>query len=254
MDLLLVAILIGSGCGAGKASKVDTITVSAAASLTDALIEIGRDYERQHPGSKVRLNFGASGKLQRQVEEGAPVDLFVSASPKETTALVRMGRVQPNSVVELLGNALVLVAPQNSSLKRWEDLLSTKVRRIAMGNPDTVPSGRYGQQTLQKRSLWPKVEKKLVFAENVRQALAYAASGDADAAIVFASDASSEARVEVLAVAQSTDHERIVYPAALVGQPRPEAREFLNYLQGTSAQETFRRHGFLPLAGSRLAP
>jgi molybdate transport system substrate-binding protein len=227
----------------------DEILVSAASSLTDAMEEIGKAYTRGHSGTTVRFNFAASGALQQQIEHGAPVDLFISASSKEMDALAKASLIEAGTRRDVAGNRLVLIAPRGTKIKRWEDLRSPAVRRIAISNPDAVPSGRYGRQTLERRLLWKDVRSRLILGENVRQTLAYVASNDAEAGIVFATDARSESRqVKVVdATVSGRDHAPIVYPAAvLAAAPNaPTARRFAAFLSGPVVQEILRSHGFV---------
>ena len=237
-------------------ARADEILVSAAASLTDAMREIGRAFTRENPRTTVRFNFGASGALQQQVEQGAPVDVFASASAREMDALQRGRRLAAGTRVAFAGNRLVLIAPPASRLRGWDDLRNGRIRRIAMSNPDFVPSGRFARQTLVRRGLWTSVERRAVFGENVRQTLAYVANGDADAGVVFATDARIEPRrVRVVAAAvPGRDHGAIVYPAAvLAGAPNPRAaRRFVAFLSSAGARRVLLRYGFTaPAASSR---
>src|SRR5579871_157943 len=133
--------------------RADTILVSAAASLTNALQDIGKAFTAADPKTTVRFNFGSSGQLQQQIEQGAPVDVFASASPKEMDALQKSGHLETATRIDFAGNRLVLIVPPQSAVKRWEDLKSASVRHIALSNPASVPSGRYARQTLTKRGL-----------------------------------------------------------------------------------------------------
>ncbi|HZO88186.1 MAG TPA: molybdate ABC transporter substrate-binding protein [Chthonomonadaceae bacterium] len=231
-------------------SRADEILVSAAASLTDAFNEIGMAYTKANPKTTVRFNFGASGALQQQIMQGAPVDVFASASPKEMDALQQARRIEAATRADFAGNRLVLIAPVRSGIKRWEDLRLPAVRRVALSNPDSVPSGRYAQETLTKRGLWSVVQPKAILGENVRQTLTYVASGDVDAGIVFATDAQIEKqRVRVVQDAiPGRDHQPIVYPAAvIVGAPNgPAARRFVAFLHSRTAQAILARYGFTP--------
>lgn len=244
LALVCVAAAIAATAHAG------TILVSAAASLTDALTQIGRAYSASHPGQTVRFNFAASGSLQRQIEQGAPVDLFISAGPLEMDELQKEGRIVPSTRAILVRNRLVLIAPSGSSLRSWDDLKSARVRRVAMSNPDSVPSGRYALETLQRRGLWPIVHPKAVYGENVRQTLAYVAQRDVDAGIVFATDAAIDrARVRIVAYATAgEDLKPIVYPMAEVaGGPDPAgARAFEAFLESPPAQRILAQYGFEP--------
>lgn len=232
-------------------AHADQILVSAAASLTNALQDIGNAFTRADPQTAVRFNFGSSGQLQQQIEQGAPVDVFASASPKEMDALQKEGHILAGTRVDFAGNRLVLIAPRSSRLKGWNDLRRTGVQRVALSNPAFVPSGRYAQQTLTKRGLWSIVQPKAVFGNNVRQTLAYVANGDADAGVVFATDAAID-RQHVRVVAEAIpgkDHVPIVYPAAVVTDApnRTAARKFVRFLQGATAQGILARYGFIPV-------
>ena len=239
-------------------ARADEILVSAAASLTDAFNDIGRAYSAANPKTIVRFNFGASGALQQQILQGAPVDVFASASPKEMDALQRANRIEPATRADFAANRLVLIAPPNSRLKSWDDLRTAFVHRIALSNPDSVPSGRYAQDTLTKRGLWNVVQPKAVFGENVRQTLTYVTGGNVDAGIVFATDQRSEAkRVRVVDTAiPGKDHAPIVYPAAvIVGAPNAiAARKFADFLRAPTAQAVFARYGFLAVLPTPRPP
>lgn len=227
------------------------ILVSAAASLTEALTEAGKAFQQANPRMTVRFNFGASGALQQQIMQGAPVDVFASASPKEMDALQRAGRIQTVTRINFAGNRLTLIARAGCRLRTWEDLKRPEVRRIALSNPASVPSGRYAEETLTRRGLWKAVQPKAILGENVRQTLAYVENGDVDAGIVFATDARiAGSRVRVVQEANpGRDHEPIVYPAAMVtGCPQPVvARRFLAFLQGPAALKILSRFGFTPV-------
>jgi molybdate transport system substrate-binding protein len=231
-----------------RAQADQEIIVSAASSLTEAMNDIGREFSRANPGVTVRFNFAASGALQQQILQGAPVDVFASASGKEMDALETKGRILPGTRVDFASNRLVLIAPARGKLKTWDDLKTTAVSRIAISNPDSVPSGRYARETLTKRGLWPAVSSKLVMGENVRQTLSYVANGDADAGLVFATDARIEGRrVRVVATAApGRDHAIISYPAAVVkGTANPSAaRRFVQFLTGQTAKSMLLRRGF----------
>jgi molybdate transport system substrate-binding protein len=198
----------------------------------------------------VRFNFAASGPLGQQILAGAPVDVFASASPREMDALARAGRIEEATRADFAANRLVLIAAANSGVKGWADLRSPAVRRVALSNPDSVPSGRYALETLTRRGLWDGVRDKAVFGENVRQTLTYVAAGDAAAGLVFATDARAEPRrVRVVAAAlPGRDHAPIRYPAAVVrGAPNPRAaRRFVAFLGTPPARAILNRFGFLP--------
>jgi molybdate transport system substrate-binding protein len=227
------------------------LVVSAAASLTDAFGQIGAAFSRAENGAvTVRFNFAASGVLKQQILAGAPADVFASASPEEMNELQAANRIQTATRINFARNRLILIVPAGSRLPitDWKDLARPEVKRIALANPVSVPAGRYGRETLTNRGLWALLQPKLIFGENVRQTLTYAAGGNVDAGIVFATDAVIEAgRVRVAAKAvPGKDHRPIVYPAAVVtGAPEGEAaRRFLRFLKGRQSQTILRRFGF----------
>lgn len=241
-----------------EGARADEILVSAAASLTDAFTEIGAAFSKATPHTTVRFNFAASGALKQQIEQGAPVDVFASASPKEIDELQAKGRIETATRTDFAGNRLSLIAPLRSKIRQWNDLRLPAVRRVALSNPASVPSGRYAQETLTKRGLWRAVQPKAVFGENVRQTLTYVASGDVDAGIVFATDARVEAkRVRVVQEAISgKDHTPIVYPAAVVADApnAPKARLFVAFLKSRTALSILKRFGFAPSGTAAVKP
>ncbi len=231
-------------------AQADEILVSAAASLTEAFGEIGAAFSRTNPGTRVRFNYAASGALQQQIMQGAPVDVFASASPQEMDALQRANRLENATRADFAGNRLVLVAPRASRTKTMDALRSSLVRRVALSNPASVPSGRYARETLMRRNLWNAVQPKAVFGENVRQTLTYVMNGDVDAGFVFATDArAARGRVRTVTAAMGgKDHAPIRYPAAVVKNApnAPAARRFVAFLRSAPAQAILRRHGFAP--------
>ena len=223
------------------------LTVSAAASRTNAFRELGPVFEAQHRGSAVVFNFGASDALLAQIAKGAPVDLFASADQDAMDRADRQRLLLPGTRRDFVGNTLVMIVPADSPLRLVApaDLTSAAVKRIAIGNPASVPAGRYARASLTAAQLWPAVEAKAVLAQSVRQALDYVARGEADAGIVYATDAAVMAgKVRVVATLPAAAP--ITYPvAAVAGGPNPgAAREFLAFLQTPAAQAVLLRHGF----------
>lgn len=228
--------------------KQSGLLVSAAASLKEAFEEIGAAFA--HSGKLVpRFNFGASGTLARQIEAGASVDVFASASPTEVDDLGRKNRIVAGTRADFATNRLVLIYSLRSRLHGhgWED---APIARMALSNPDSVPSGRYARETLQHRGLWETVRKRALLGQNVRQTLTYVANGDADMGLVFATDAQIEAkRVRVVGTAVAgRDHAPIVYPGVVVAGTTHEAdaRAFVTFLTSQAAQAILRRRGFGP--------
>lgn len=247
---VVVPLLGALGACAGGAGGEVQLTVSAASSLGEALAVVARDYEALHPGVRLRLNTGSSGTLQRQIERGAPVDVFLSASPREMDALQAAGVILSRTRLDVAGNELVLVVPAAApeALGDFEDLARPAVRRVAIGAPAAVPAGRYALQVLEAVGVAGAVMPKAVQGQNVRQVLGYVELGEVDAGIVYRSDAHSTTRVRVVATAPAGSHEPIVYPAAVVaGTPHPEeAARFVDDLRAPRAAEVLRRFGFRP--------
>ena len=238
-----------TGARAATAAK-DEIIVSAAVSLKDALDEISGLYQRSDPGLTVRLNLGGSGTLLRQIEQGAPVDVFISASPEEMNALASKGLLLPGARRDLVMNRLVLIVPLGKSLvESFQDLEKPGVKHIAIGEPQTVPAGKYAQQVLTHFGIYDRLKPKFVYGKDVRQVLAYVETGNVDAGIVYATDALSSHRVNTVATAPDASHSPVVYPVALLdGSKNPAtAREFEMFLFGTSARAIFQKYGFVPV-------
>jgi len=231
----------------------EPLTVSAAISLTNALEAMSKPYAAAG-GGQVRFNFAGSNVLARQLVNGAPADLFISADEAQMDVAARAGAIDNHTRVELLGNRLAFITGTaergGSSIRRLEDLLRPEVRRIAVGDPSAVPAGVYARAYLERAGVWTRLASKVVPVANVRAALAVVENGSADAAIVYETDAALAATATTAFVVSGSDAPRIVYPAAVVSQSRhPEAaRRFLAFLRGSEASAIFRRFGFTPLA------
>lgn len=222
------------------------LTVSAAASLTDAFREIAERYQAEHANTRVLLNFGASGALLQQMAKGAPVDVFASADQQTMDRAQQLGLVRAQARHDFAGNALVLVVPADSTrtLSRLDDLLGAD--RVAIGNPDSVPVGRYSRQALQAAGLWQQVEARAVGTQNVRQSLDYVAMGEVDVAFVYRSDVGSmpdKVRVALEVPLQ----EAIRYPIAALAESgsADEAARFVDYVLSADGQAVLGRYGFL---------
>lgn len=248
--VLLFAVLVSA-----RLAGADTITVSAAISMKETLTEIGHDFEAD-TGNKTDLNFGASGTLVAQIEQGAPVDLFVSAGNKEVDALIGGGFADANSRTIVARNELVLIVPKDFAdpPAKLDDLLDDRFKHVAVGEPKVVPAGIYAMQVLKSAGLDTKLTSKLVFGENVRQVLSYVIRGEADAGLVYATDAQqAKDSVHVAFVTDPSSHEPIVYPAVIVKAGKHDlAGQFLDYLHGAKAKSVLVAHGFA-LPGSEAA-
>ncbi|WP_204518418.1 molybdate ABC transporter substrate-binding protein [Brevibacillus fulvus] len=224
------------------------LTISAAASLMDALNESKAVFEQKYPGMKLTYNFGGSGKLAQQITQGAPADLFLSASAKDMDRLQAKELLLADSRRDFARNELVLIAPQNSplSIDSFDQIDPAAVRHFAIGEPASVPAGTYAKQVLQNLKLWEEIQPKLVFSSDVRQVLAYVESGDADVGVIYSSDAVIGKGIKVLATAQSQWHEPIVYPGAvLAASAHPaEAQRFLAFIMSEEGKRILQKYGF----------
>ncbi|MCC3375626.1 molybdate ABC transporter substrate-binding protein [Cohnella sp. REN36] len=222
------------------------LVISAAVSLKDSLDEIAKSYTSEHSDVKLTFNYGASGALEQQIEQGAPADLFFSAGRKQMDALAKAKLVEaPN---DLLANRLSVVVPKDASSApaSLDDLKSDAWKKIAVGQPESVPAGQYAQTALQGAQLWDALQPKLVFGKDVRQVLTYVETGNADAGFVYRTDALTSEKVRVAFDVDSSAAGPIVYPAAVVSASthRDVAQDFLAYLSGDAAQDVFARYGF----------
>jgi molybdate transport system substrate-binding protein len=228
------------------------ITVSAAISLKDALDEISHLYSTEHPSAEVHFNLGGSGTLQRQIEQGAPVDIFISASLKEMDSLQSQGLLLPDTRKSLARNSVVLIIPaESTSISSFQDLTKAAVKTVAVGKPQTVPAGKYAQEVLTHFGIYDQLKQKLVLAKDVRQVLTYVETGNADAGIVYATDAKISKKVTVVATAPEDSHSPVVYPAAVIKNSKnaATAKAFLDFLASEKARTVFQKYGFIP-AGS----
>lgn len=249
--LVLLALAASAACrdrGADDGAK-EQVTISAASSLREVMADVEREFEAAHPGTGVRVNLGASGALRQQIEQGADVDVFVSAAEQPVDALEARGLLDPRTRRVLAGNELVLVIPAKgaSPVRGFADLGSPAVTRVALGAPASVPAGEYAAETLQALGLARAVAGKAVYAQSVRQVLAYVESGNVDAGVVYATDAAASRGVRVVAAAPPGTHRPVTYVMAVTpaGRDRPAAMEAAAYLAGPAGREAFRRHGFL---------
>lgn len=224
-----------------------TVTVFAAASLKTVLTEIAEDW-KSDTGSEVSLSFAASSALAKQVEQGAPADIFISADQKWMDHLDNAGLIQKESRINLLGNRLVLVGGKDAGdvdLKAGTDLAALLGDgRLALGLTASVPAGIYARQALVSLKMWDGVKDKLAESENVRMALALVSRGEAPYGIVYETDAKADKDVRQVAIFPEDSHDAIVYPAALTGAGRDAARQFLGYLGSEKATRTFEDAGF----------
>jgi molybdate transport system substrate-binding protein len=249
---LLAWVCIGFGASvASAADKTQTVLIFAAASLTDVLDDLGRAFtERTH--IQVRSSLAASSVLAKQIEAGAPADVFFSADLEWVDYLEQRKLLRPGSRHDVVTNRLVLIAPVDSKVSvkiaPGFDLMGALGNgKLATGDPDSVPVGKYAHAALEKLGVWDRVAARVVRAENVRSALAFVARGEAPLGIVYQTDALAEKRVRVVAVFPQESHPPITYPIALTTRAGPEAQQFENFVTSEAARQTFRKYGFQPV-------
>lgn len=246
---LAVTWLFGIGFAAAAPQSKTEIIVSAAISLKDALDEVTHLYGTANPNVSIKTNYGASGTLEIQIEQGAPVDVFVSAAPKQMDALDAKGLLLGGTRKDLLRNEIVLIVPADSSLQiaSFQDLTHADVKHVALGEPTTVPAGQYAKEVLTNLGIYDAVNSKAVLAKDVRQVLTYVETGNADAGIVYTTDALSSSKVKVVARAPEKSHSPVIYPVAAIKSSKnpAAAREFTNFLSRPQARAVFQKYGFI---------
>lgn len=216
--------------------------------MKDALDEVDRDYAAANPSVSIANNYGASGTLQLQIEQGAPVDIYLSASPKQMDELQAKGLLLEGTRRNLLRNEIVLIVPKDSSshISSFQSLARPDVKPIALGEPATVPAGEYAKEVLTYFDLYGVVRPKALLAKDVRQVLTYVETGDVEAGIVYSTDAASSSKVTVVATAPAASHAPAIYPVAVIKRTEnpPAARAFEDFLLGARASAIFQKYGF----------
>lgn len=258
--ILLAALMTGGMLGGCKIGEEETkssesgsdveeeLLIAAAASLEYSLEEeLIPMFEEQNPGITVKGTYDSSGKLQTQIEEGIPADLFMSAATKQMDALTEQSLVEKDSVVDLLENEIVLITAADSELelKEFSDILDANV--IAIGDPASVPVGQYAQESLTNLGIWEDVSSRASFGTNVTEVLNWVAEGSADAGIVYATDAATTDQVRIAAKAPADSlAEPAIYPAGVVAasEHKASAEKFLEFLQSDEAAAVFETYGF----------
>ncbi|WP_083979122.1 molybdate ABC transporter substrate-binding protein [Bacillus alveayuensis] len=247
--LLLAIIIFSVGCTQNEPDEKVELTVSAAASLQNALLEIKESFEKKHEHIHLSFNFGSSGALERQISQGAPVDIFFSASEDKFDNLVQQGLI--NQRKNLVGNELVLVVPYESKNKinRFQDLKNDHIQHVAIGIPEVVPAGKYAKESLQNLNIWNDIEQKIIFAKDVRQVLSYVETGNVDAGIVYRTDARISNKVKIVATAEENIHFPIIYPIGIIKNTNhlEEAKLFYQFMQKEDAMQILKKYGFKEL-------
>ncbi|MBD8004128.1 molybdate ABC transporter substrate-binding protein [Bacillus norwichensis] len=260
--MLLIASLLFAGCSSNntsepnnqdsaeksnKAEEKTPLTVSAAVSLTDALEEIKELYEKDHP-VELTFNLGGSGTLAQQIQQGAPVDIFISANQEWMDTLEKEDLVNTSTRENVTGNKIVLITGADSKInyKSVDEISAADLDQIAIGNPESVPAGEYTEEILHNLKKWDELKDKLVLAKDVRQVLTYVETGNADIGFVYESDAVTSDKIKVLSTIDESLHDPIIYPGAVLADTKheKEAEEFLKFLEAEEAQSILEKYGF----------
>jgi molybdate transport system substrate-binding protein len=242
----LVVVLFLSAAAAAQ-----EMTLSVAISMKEAVETLGRQFSQDRPGVTLRYNFGSSGELQKQIEAGAPVDLFISAAQRQMDELEQKSLIVSSTRRVFARNVLTVIKPADSKLDiaKPADLAEARVQKIVIGNPKTVPVGQYSEESLKALGLWERLQPKLVLAENVRQALDYVARGEVDAGFVYTTDAAVRPGAVVEAFRPADDTYRpVTYPVAVVKDAKQAAlaQAFIALLVSRDGQAVLARLGFQP--------
>lgn len=252
----LVAVMLAmTGCGKQDKqaptaeTKPVTLTISAAASLTNAMGEIKTLYKKEKPNVTINYNFGASGALQQQIEQGASADLFFSAATKQMDILQKKGLILDETKVNLLGNSVVLVVKSDSTsdVSDFKDLVNDKTKKIALGEPKTVPVGQYSEEIFTSLGILDKIKTKVVYGKDVKEVLTWVETGNVDAGVVYGTDAKVSKKVKVVALADKNLYKTpVVYPVAVVKASKnvDDTKNFIKFLGSDKAKEVFASYGF----------
>ncbi len=243
---VLLAILVMTGCS--KPTPVE-LNVSAAASLTDVLQTINALYMQEHSNITIVANYASSGILQKQIEQGAPVDIFISAAAKQMDALQNGGLILNETRQDLLNNKVVLVVPSDSTLEisNFTDLLNDDVKHIAIGDPEFVPSGIYGKQVFEVLGIYEQIQAKLILQIDTPHVIGVIETGNVEAGIVYSTDAAIRAKIKIVANAPDEVNSKIVYPMAVIKASTnvEAAKDYLNFLISDEAKAIFEQYGFV---------
>lgn len=242
----LSLLLTGCSSSTKKENKTIELNISAAASLKEAMADLEAAYTSKNPEVSFVINYGSSGSLQQQIEQGAPCDLFISAGEKQMTALEEEGLLLDGTNKDLVKNSLVLVTSNDSKISSIDSLNSDAVSKIALGEPSSVPAGKYADETLTSLAIKDSLNNKLVFAKDVKEVLAWTASGNADAGFVYLSDALSSDGVKIVETISEEYHSPITYPVAIIkdSDDIDAAKAFEDFLFTDEAQEIFEKYGY----------
>jgi molybdate transport system substrate-binding protein len=223
------------------------LTISAAISLKDSLEEIKTLYQKKDPKIRITYNFGSSGSLQQQIEQGAPVDIFIAAANKQMDALETKKLLLTGSRRTLVTNQLVLITPKNEkTVNQFKDLTKPAVTKIAIGEPNSVPAGKYGEEVLKFYKILDQIKSKIIYGKDVRQILTYVETENVNAGLVYITDAKTSQKVRIAAIAPKSSHSPIVYPIAILKDSKNPntAKAFDKFLKSNASKTIFKKYGF----------
>ena len=246
--LLCLSLSVLTGCGTGDQATSGELLISAAASLTDVIEELGDLYKNENEGLELNYSFASSGALQAQIEEGAPVDVFISAAEKQMDSLEEKDLILKDTRKTILVNDLVLIKSKDSKLKidKFMDILSPDVERIGIGDPASVPVGQYSQEVFDNLQIGDELKEKLVYANDVRTVLAWVESDEVDLGLVYATDAYTSEDINIIGSAPEGSHKAITYPVAVIKSSKnvQASMDFIDFLSTKEAKEIFEKYGF----------
>ncbi len=249
LSISFLSLLLIIGCNSTNSSN--QLIISAATSLKDVMEEIKPEYLQKYPDTEIIYNFASSGSLQRQIEQGAPVDIFISAATKQIDLLEKQNLLLTETRCNLLKNQMVLIIPENKEgifqkIDNFDDLTIPEVEKVALGQPESVPAGGYAQEILNHFNIASEINSKAVFAKDVRQVLNYVFTENVDAGMVYHTDALVSDNVKIVAIAPDNSHSPLLYPIAIMkDSKRPEvASQFIEFLNTPESKKVFEKYGF----------
>lgn len=253
--VLLAMVFALAGCQSTTKEETKSepvaLTISAAASLKDAMTEIQALYLKEEPNATLTLNFGSSGSLAQQIQQGAEVDVFMPASSKDMTTLKEAGLINDSTLKNVLGNEVVLVVPKDSktTITDFAQLTDPAITKLGLGEPTSVPVGQYAVDVFTYNNVLAQITDKIVYGKDVKEVLTWVETGNVDAGVVYSTDAKASTGVKVVATAPAASHKPIVYPAAVIKASKsPDAAAvFVDFLSSDSAKAVFIKYGFITL-------
>lgn len=250
LSLTLCFSLISCSLSNNKSkNKKSQLTISAAASLKEAMSDIQTEFNAENPDVHLTYNFGSSGSLQKQIEQGAPCDLFISSGQSQMNALEDKELILNDSRKDLVKNSLVLIGSENSNIQSVNELTSDKIKHVAMGEPSSVPAGKYADEVLNSLNLKDILNSKLVYAKDVKEVLSWVASGNAEAGFVYNSDTTVVDSVKIVETVSEEYHSPINYPVAVIKASKniDSAKLFEEFLFSDKAKQIFEKYGYSPI-------